>query len=42
MFIVAEIGVNWDGNFILVKEMMEKAKKIGCNAVKFQSFNQDK
>jgi len=41
MFIVAEIGVNWDGNFILVKEMMEKAKKIGCNAVKFQSFNQD-
>lgn len=41
MFIVAEIGVNWDGNFILVKEMMEKAKKIGCDAVKFQSFNED-
>ena len=41
MFIVAEIGVNWDGNFILVKEMMKKAKKSGCNAVKFQSFNED-
>jgi N,N'-diacetyllegionaminate synthase len=38
MFIVAEIGVNWDGNFDLLKNMMNKSKEIGCNAVKFQAF----
>lgn len=38
-FIVAEIGVNWDGDFTLLKEMMIHAKNSGCNAVKFQSFN---
>ncbi len=37
--IIAEIGVNWDGNFILVEEMMIQAKNSGCDAVKFQSFN---
>ena len=41
MFIVAEIGVNWDGDFVLVREMMEKAKEFGCDAVKFQSFNEE-
>ena len=41
MFIVAEIGVNWDGDFVLVREMMETVKKLGCNAVKFQSFNEE-
>ena len=40
-FIVAEIGINWDGDFNLVKKMMGNAKQIGCNAVKFQSFNED-
>ena len=39
-FVVAEIGVNWNGNFKLVQEMIENAKKAGCNAVKFQSFNE--
>ena len=38
-FIIAEIGVNWDGDLNLAKEMMEKAKNIGCDAVKFQAFN---
>jgi len=38
-FIVAEIGVNWDGDFILLEEMMIHAKNSGCDAVKFQSFN---
>jgi len=40
-FVVAEIGVNWDGDFNLVKKMMLNAKQTGCNAVKFQSFNED-
>ncbi len=39
-YVVAEIGVNWDGNFVLAKEMMENAKNAGCNAVKFQAFNE--
>jgi sialic acid synthase SpsE len=38
VFVIAEIGVNWEGNFDLVKEMMSKAKEAGCNAVKFQAF----
>jgi N,N'-diacetyllegionaminate synthase len=40
-FIVAEIGVNWDGDFDLAYQMMTNAKKAGCNAVKFQSFNKN-
>ena len=38
-FIVAEIGVNWDGDFALLEEMMIHAKNSDCDAVKFQSFN---
>jgi sialic acid synthase SpsE len=38
-FLVGEIGVNWDGNLILLKEIMKKSKEIGINAVKFQAFN---
>ncbi len=38
IFVVAEIGVNWDGNFDLVKEMIKEAKKAGCQAIKFQAF----
>ncbi len=41
VFVVAEIGVNWDGNFDLAKSMMTRAKESGCNAVKFQSFNEE-
>ena len=40
-FIVAEIGVNWNGDFDIVREMMEKSKEIGFNAVKFQSYSSD-
>lgn len=39
-FIVAEIGVNWDGNFELVKNMMSNTKISGCDAVKFQAFDE--
>lgn len=38
-FIIAEIGVNWDGDFNLVEDMMIHSKNAGCNAVKFQAFN---
>ena len=41
VFIVAEIGVNWNGDFELVKEMMLKSKENGFDAVKFQSFNKE-
>lgn len=37
-FIVAEIGVNWEGDFELARNMMIHAKDADCNAVKFQSF----
>jgi sialic acid synthase SpsE len=40
-FVVAEIGVNWDGNLNLAEEMMSNAKQAGCNAVKFQSFTKE-
>ena len=38
---MAEIGVNWDGDFDLAKEMMLHAKKTGCNAVKFQAYTNE-
>ena len=41
VFIIAEIGVNWDGDFDLLRNMVEKAKRAGCNAVKFQAFQKD-
>ena len=40
-FIIAEIGINWDGDLNLAKEMIEKSKDAGANAVKFQAFNFD-
>lgn len=40
-FIVAEIGINWDGNYKLAEEMMTKAKQAGCDAVKFQAFTKE-
>ena len=39
--IVAEIGVNWDGDLEAVKHMMQSSKDVGCNYVKFQAFNED-
>ena len=37
-YVIAEIGVNHNGNVLLAKKMIKKAKKSGANAVKFQSF----
>jgi sialic acid synthase SpsE len=41
MFVIGEIGVNWDGDFEIAREMMYESKRLGLNAVKFQSFTLD-
>ena len=38
MRLIAEIGVNWDGDFELAKEMMQESVNSGFNLVKFQAF----
>jgi len=40
VFLVAEIGVNWNGDFKLLNDMLLKIKEIGCNAAKFQAFTE--
>ena len=37
-FIIAEIGVNHNGNMNLAKKMIRSAKRCGADAVKFQTF----
>ena len=41
MFIVAEIGVNWRGDFDLLEKMLINSKTVGFDSVKFQAFNED-
>lgn len=38
-FIMAEVGINHNGDLRIAFEMIEKAKKIGFEAVKFQTFH---
>lgn len=40
VFITAEIGVNWNGDFHLIEKMMKDAKNAGCDAVKLQAFDE--
>ena len=40
-YVVAEIGVNWEGDISLAEDMMIHAKNSGCDAVKFQAFEED-
>ncbi len=40
MFIVAEIGVNWRGDFDLLEKMLINSKSAGFDSVKFQAFNE--
>jgi len=42
VFIVAEIGINHNGDIEIAKELIKVAKESGCNAVKFQKRNIDK
>lgn len=37
-FIIAEAGVNHNGNLKMAKELVRQAKKAGASAVKFQTF----
>ena len=41
-YIVAEIGVNHDGNLEKAIELIKQAKLCGCDAVKFQSFKAER
>jgi N-acetylneuraminate synthase len=38
-YIITEIGANHNGDIKLAKEMIDKAKECGCDAVKFQSWS---
>jgi N,N'-diacetyllegionaminate synthase len=40
-YLIAEIGVNHNGDLNLAKLMIDEAKKAGADAVKFQSFTAD-
>ena len=41
IYLIAEIGVNHNGNISLAKELILKSKKAGANAVKFQTYKTD-
>lgn len=41
-FIIAEIGVNHNGDMQLARKMIEEAKRAGADAVKFQTYSADK
>ena len=41
VFIIAEAGVNHNGELHLAKELVVKAKEIGADAIKFQHFKAD-
>ena len=38
VFVIAEIGVNHEGNFDLAKQMIEEVAETGAHAVKFQTY----
>jgi sialic acid synthase SpsE len=39
-YIIAEIGTNHDGNLKQAKKLVYHAKKVGCDCVKFQSWDE--
>ena len=41
-YIIAEIGVNHNGNFLIAKKLIREAKKSGADAAKFQIFVPEK
>jgi N-acetylneuraminate synthase len=42
VFIIAEAGVNHNGDIGLAKQLIDVAKQAGCDAVKFQTFRAEK
>ena len=41
IFIIAEIGINHNGDINLAKKLIDVASESGCDAVKFQKRNID-
>ena len=41
LFIIAEVGINHNGNLNIAKELIDTAKSTGCDAVKFQKRTLD-
>ena len=41
VFIIAEVGINHNGDINLAKKLIDVAAVAGCNAVKFQKRNPD-
>ena len=37
-YIIAEAGINHNGNFLIAKKFIRSAKDCGADAIKFQSF----
>jgi N,N'-diacetyllegionaminate synthase len=37
-YIIAEAGVNHNGDIVLAKRMVDEAKKAGAYCIKFQTF----
>ena len=42
VYIIAEAGVNHNGNIQIAKKMVDEAVSCGVNAIKFQTFNTEK
>ena len=40
-YIIAEAGLNHNGSLALAKQLVDKAKETGCDAVKFQTAKSD-
>ena len=38
VYIIAEAGVNHNGDIKIAKMLIKKAKEAGCDAVKFQAW----
>lgn len=41
IYIIAEAGINHNGDFSIAKKLCSEAKKIGCDSIKFQKRNID-
>ena len=42
VFIIAEAGLNHNGNVNIAKKLINSAQKCGANAIKFQTFKANK
>ena len=42
VFVIAEVGVNYDNDMTLAEEMIKAAKRAGADAVKFQTYTPSK